>query len=153
LGNPFLKSSARVLGSPSIERKPDTWHKLYQQLYTIKTVEPAEDPKAEMHQVSLLRGLCEFAGGATDDLQHAFNTKLSTNDNMAILGDLFQLDFVKPLMIGSFWSGEVMDLLLRQQHIKVTRQMLDWLQGMHMYVPLGDSPRLYQAIWFWNVLQ
>ncbi|CAG9954313.1 unnamed protein product [Clonostachys rosea f. rosea IK726] len=137
---------SNLSATASIEKKPDTWHKLFQQLYTIKTVEPAEDPKAEMHQVSLLRGLCEFAGGATDDLQHAFNTKLSTNDNMAILGDLFQLDFVKPLMIGSLWSGEVMDVLLRQQQLQVTRQMLDWLQGMHVYVPLGYSPRLYQAL-------
>ncbi|CAH0054802.1 unnamed protein product [Clonostachys solani] len=130
----------------SIKRKPEIWHKFFQQLYTIKTAKPAEDPRAEIHQVSLLRGLCEFAGGATDDLQHAFNTKLSTNDNMAILGDLFQLDFANPLMVGSFWSGEVMDLLLRQQHLKVTGRMLDWLKGMHMYVPLGYSPRLYKAL-------
>lgn len=108
-----------------MKKKPEIRQKVFQELYTIKTAEPAEDLRVEMHLVSLLRELCEFAGGVANDSQHAFNSKLSTNDNMFILGDLFQLDFIEPPTIGTFENGEVKDILLQQQHFQVTREMLD----------------------------
>lgn len=85
-----------------MERKPATWRKHFRESFTIKTSGPAENTSSEMQQISLLRGLCEFAGGAADDSQREFDTKLSSNDNAEVLGNFFELKFDSSASMSAF---------------------------------------------------
>ncbi|KAK7397618.1 hypothetical protein QQX98_013009 [Neonectria punicea] len=96
------------LTSPSslelIKKDRKSWCGYLRYLCASKTAGPAEDAKAEMHQISLLLRLSQSARCGVDDSQYTFDTKLSTNENLAVIGDIFELDFDEHVSVGRFES-------------------------------------------------
>lgn len=100
-----------------------------------------------MHQVALLRGLLESAGDEIDASQHSFDKKWSVNNNFAMIGHLFDLDFAEPVSFGSFDAAELSKALGQCKlfrHIELDCERLQ--QQICLYVPIGFSKVVYATL-------
>lgn len=69
-------------------------------LRTARIVLP-DDADVSRHEVGLLRGLLECAGGRRDPLQHP-SERESVNNNLAKLGNLFGVEVEQPVLFRGF---------------------------------------------------
>ncbi|KAH6883855.1 hypothetical protein B0T10DRAFT_609089 [Thelonectria olida] len=96
-----------------VRRDREAWMKHFRELGKVKTRWPVERTRAEMQEVSLLRAVFASAGGRRDAAQLNFDEKRSANDNLAVLGNLFDIEPTGPVSFGGSGALNPSDLLLK----------------------------------------
>lgn len=130
-----------------IERKRGVWLEYFRELNTEKTKLPIDDAEAEMHKVALLRGLLESAGGGRDRSQHKFDNKRSTNDNLATLGHLFDLDLTELVSYGGSGTLKVREVLIQSKPFECSEMdVMKLQQQIPLYAPIGFSDAVYETL-------
>lgn len=100
-----------------------------------------------MHEVSLLRGLLESAGGDMNAIQHKFDTKWSANDSLARLGHLLGLGLTEPVSFGDFDALKLRVALSHCQIFECDELDLERLQRQTcLYVPIGFMDKVYKTL-------
>ncbi|KAK3332653.1 hypothetical protein B0T19DRAFT_108320 [Cercophora scortea] len=125
-----------------------TWIKHFEWLRTKRTVgKPEGELKGELevewHQVSLLRGLFESAGGVIDTRQRKFCLELTTNDSFELFVNILDLELViaEPVSFGSFDAAKMTEALCKSEMSE--GKDVDAILGEQLlqYIPIGFSDR------------
>ncbi|KAF4457922.1 hypothetical protein F53441_275 [Fusarium austroafricanum] len=128
-----------------LERKPDTWLKCLRQIERETTVRLVDNANAEMHKISLVRGMLDFAGHNTDVCEYQYDRARTVNDNLNIIAHIFDIERAGPVP-NPFGAPEVLDLLLRSGLVEGNESSISELcEGLPVVLPIRSPPRLREA--------
>ncbi|KAF5009938.1 hypothetical protein FDECE_3880 [Fusarium decemcellulare] len=129
-----------------VQRPPGAWMDRFRELEREKLVGPVGNVDAELHQVSLIRGMLGFAGHETGVRHFQFGNKRSADENLKLLGHLFDVKFTESES-KRFGTREVRELLLWSRPFKCSNSDISALyEELPIYVPIGFSKQVYMTL-------
>jgi hypothetical protein len=116
-----------------LEKDKDKLLHAFWDLYIVGSLTVPE----ELHKISLLRSLSEFAGAKTDIRQHRLDLRYTSNYNANIFRSMFGISGSKPF--GTFNSQKMLDALSKSPIFYTIREadFIQWSAKLMNQLPIG----------------